>query len=287
MRAVHRQQKPKWTYGFASFFRRRAYESHSEPPADEGLPYENIWLQTADGVRLHGWLIPHIDAPATILFFHGNAGNVADRLENARLLYEAGWQVFLLDYRGFGQSEGTPNEQGTYHDARATWEWARDELGGTLVLFGRSLGGAVAIWLAAQPDVSPVALIVENTFTRGRDIARQILPIPGVVHLLPDFYPSIDRIKQIRCPKLIIHGEADDIITTPISSAVMPTSSGFRLSSTHTHRKQPVAPWHRPPTSRFGTIAPIAMGDRSPPHSASPLNRRRPYRNAHRMAVPH
>ncbi len=181
-------------------------------PADVGLPYENIWLHTADGVRLHGWLIPHIEAPATILFFHGNAGNIADRLDNARLLYEAGWQVFLLDYRGFGQSEGSPSEQGTYHDARATWEWADAELGGPLVLFGRSLGGAVAIWLAAQPDVSPAALLVENTFTRGRDLARHLLSIPWVAYLLPDFYPSLDRIKHITCPKLIIHGTEDELI---------------------------------------------------------------------------
>lgn len=181
-------------------------------PADIGLPYETIWLRTEDGVRIHGWLIPHIDAPATILFFHGNAGTIADRLDNARLLYEAGWQIFLLDYRGFGRSEGTPSEQGTYRDARAVWEWARTELRGYLVLFGRSLGGAVAIWLAAQEDVTPTALIVENTFTRGRDITQQVLPIPGLAHLLPDFYPSIDRIKRITCPKLIIHGEEDELI---------------------------------------------------------------------------
>lgn len=181
-------------------------------PRDLGLPYENIWLTTSDDVRIHGWLIPNIDSPATLLFLHGNAGNISHRLDNVKRLFDAGVQIFILDYRGYGQSDGRPSEQGTYNDASAAWQWLTDEIGGPIVVFGRSLGGAVAAWLAAQPDVAPAGLILESTFTRGRDVAAVLVPIPGLATMIPDFYPTLDHIERIEIPLLLIHGSDDELI---------------------------------------------------------------------------
>lgn len=186
-------------------------------PRDLGLPYENIWLTTSDDVRIHGWLIPNIDSPATLLFFHGNAGNISHRLDNVERLFDVGLQIFILDYRGYGRSEGVPSEQGTYLDAEAAWHWLHDEIGGALVVFGRSLGGAVAAWLATQPDVTPAGLILESTFTCGRDAGKNLIPIPGLARILPDFYPTVDRIAHLEAPLLLIHGDADELI--PVAHA--------------------------------------------------------------------
>lgn len=181
-------------------------------PRDLGLPYENFWLTTDDDVRIHGWLIPNIDSPATLLFLHGNGGNISHRLDNVKRLFDAGLQIFILDYRGYGQSDGQPTEQGTYNDAAAAWQWLTDEIGGPIVVFGRSLGGAVAAWLAAESDVTPTGLILENTFTRGRDVAETLVPIPGLARMIPDFYPTLDRIERVQTPLLLIHGSDDELI---------------------------------------------------------------------------
>jgi len=90
-------------------------------PADLGLAYEDVSIQTSDGVTLHGWMVPCDGSEVTLLFFHGNAGNIGDRVENVRLLHEIGLQVFILDYRGYGLSEGSPSEQGLYKDAQAAY----------------------------------------------------------------------------------------------------------------------------------------------------------------------
>lgn len=186
-------------------------------PRDLGLPYENIWLTTVDDVRLHGWLIPNIDSPATLLFLHGNGGNISHRLDNLKRLFDAGLQIFILDYRGYGQSDGQPSEQGTYDDAAAAWQWLTDEIGGAIVVFGRSLGGAIATWLAAQSDVAPAGLILESTFTRGRDVAETLVPLPGLARMIPDLYPTLDRIDRIQTPLLCIHGSDDELI--PVAHA--------------------------------------------------------------------
>lgn len=207
------------------FFPERTFAAE---PREFGLPYENIWLTTADEVRIHGWLIPNIDAPATLLFLHGNGGNISHRLDNLKRLFDAGLQIFILDYRGYGRSEGRPTEAGTYRDAEAAWTWLAEEIGGPIVIFGRSLGGAVATWLATQPDVTPAGLVLENTFTRGRDIAQTVLPAPGMARMLPDFYPTIDRVGDLAVPLLIVHGERDELI---------PVEHGHRLYEAATEPK--------------------------------------------------
>lgn len=181
-------------------------------PDAYGLKAEDIWLSTADDVCIHGWFFPREDARATLLFLHGNAGNISHRLDNVRLLLDLNVQVFILDYRGYGQSESNPDEAGTYADALAAWQWMLGKSIGPHLIFGRSLGGAVAIWLAVQAEVEPAAVIIENTFASGRGIAGKLLPVPAMAALLPNFYPSIDRIALIDTPLLLIHGEADELI---------------------------------------------------------------------------
>ncbi len=181
-------------------------------PAMVGLHARDIWLTTTDDVRIHGWFFPREHARATLLFLHGNAGNISHRLDNVRLLLELDVQVFIPDYRGYGQSEGSPDEAGTYVDALTAWHWMVAETNGPHIIFGRSLGGAIAIWLAAQTEVTPAAVITENTFASGRDIAGSLLPFPAMAALLPNFYPSIEHIAMIDAPLLLIHSEADEVI---------------------------------------------------------------------------
>lgn len=176
------------------------------------LDYQDIWLQTDDELVIHGWFLPCKNAVASMLFLHGNAGNISHRLDNLQVLVAAGFQVLILDYRGFGRSDGFPHEAGTYLDAAAAWRWLIRETDGPHLLFGRSLGGAVALQLASLSDVRPCAVVVENTFTSGKAIAATIMPFPGLDVVLPNFYPSQERIGQIEAPLLLIHSQDDEVI---------------------------------------------------------------------------
>jgi fermentation-respiration switch protein FrsA (DUF1100 family) len=182
-------------------------------PRHIGLAFEDVSLQTTDGIRLHGWFIPSPGARATLLFLHGNAGNISHRQDSLRLFHELGLNVFIFDYRGYGSSSGIPSEQGTYRDADAAWRYltqTRRIPAATIVVFGRSLGGAVAVWLAGH--TTPAALILESTFTSVRDMAARYYPYLPVSLLLHTCYPTLDRIAALRLPMLIVHSRDDEII---------------------------------------------------------------------------
>ena len=186
-------------------------------PADIGLGYEDAWITTADGERLHGWHIPAETARGTLLFFHGNAGNISHRLESIAIFNRLGLDVLIVDYRGYGQSSGRPTEQGTYEDARAAWEYLRGERGvppDRIVVFGRSLGGAVGAWLAAglPEDAAPAAVIVESSFTSGVDMARRLYPVYPARLLTRLRYPVVDYVARLRSPVLVVHSRGDEII---------------------------------------------------------------------------
>jgi fermentation-respiration switch protein FrsA (DUF1100 family) len=186
-------------------------------PADIGLVYEDVYVTTADGIVVHGWYLPRLNAVATLYFLHGNAGNISHRVAMLHQLHQAGFQVFILDYRGYGLSQGSPSEFGTYQDALAGWRWLqkRKETTTPLILYGRSLGGTVAAWLAVQEEVKPDGIVLESTFTRLRDMATVAFALPGLGKFMPDLYPTIDRVREISCPLLFIHGEADEVV--PVS----------------------------------------------------------------------
>lgn len=182
-------------------------------PAEAGLHWRDVTIDTEDGERLHGWWIgAQGSSRGHVLLCHGNAGNVGDRVPHARLLAAAGFDVLLFDYRGFGRSSGRPGEEGTYRDARA----ARSALLGhadvdetRLLYLGESLGGAVALQLALEAP--PRGLILQSSFLSVREVARVHYPfIPAAA--VPDVYPSGRRIGRLRAPLLVLHGDRDEII---------------------------------------------------------------------------
>ena len=178
-----------------------------------GLKYEEVNFNTSDNLRLHGWYIPADSAKYTLLFCHGNAGNISHRLESIKQFHELGFNVFIFDYRGYGKSEGSMSEQGSYLDAQAAWEFLINEKNidaNSIIVFGRSLGAAIACQLATQQKSK--ALIMESAFLSVPDLAAQIYPFLPVRWLSRFEYNNLDNIKKINCPLLIIHSRQDEII---------------------------------------------------------------------------
>jgi fermentation-respiration switch protein FrsA (DUF1100 family) len=186
-------------------------------PADIGLKYEDVRFDTADGERLHGWYVPAVNARGVLLFFHGNAGNISHRLESIMIFNRLGLDVLIVDYRGYGRSTGKPTESGTYRDAQAAWNYLlgeRQASPGQIVIFGRSLGGAVGAWLAAglPAEQTPAAVIIESTFTSGADMARRLYPVYPARLLTRLKYPVVDYAARLKCPVLVVHSRNDEII---------------------------------------------------------------------------
>jgi fermentation-respiration switch protein FrsA (DUF1100 family) len=183
-------------------------------PADFGLAFEEVFLATEDGVRIHAWRLPHPSPRFTILFAHGNAGNISHRLDRARLLASRlSAEVFLFDYRGYGRSEGRPDEQGTYRDARAAHRHLIEAQGVTpdrLVLFGESLGSAVVLDLALERAAR--ALVLESPFTSIPDMARLVLPWLPLSALLQTRYDNLAKVGGLKLPLLVAHGDRDEVV---------------------------------------------------------------------------
>jgi pimeloyl-ACP methyl ester carboxylesterase len=178
---------------------------------------EEVWLEAGDGVRIHGWWVPSASPRrrGTLLFLHGNAGNIAGRARLARDLAAAGLDVFLLDYRGYGRSEGRPSEEGLYLDAGAAYLHLREERGvtaGELVVAGHSLGGAVAAHLASSRSVG--ATVVTASFTDLADAARAVYPwLPDAwFRWSPSPFATVRRMARLDAPVLVGRGAADRLI---------------------------------------------------------------------------
>ena len=182
-------------------------------PAAIGQAYEDVSFQAADGVRLSAWYVP-ADRPGRVLLLcHGNAGNISGRLESIAVFHRLGLSVFIFDYRGYGKSEGKPTEAGTYLDAEAAWEHLVADRGvrpEDIIVFGRSLGGAVAAKLAG--DRNPGALILESSFTSAADLAGKMLWFLPVRWLIRFDYDTIASVRKVRCPTLIVHSRDDRLV---------------------------------------------------------------------------
>ena len=184
-----------------------------QTPADWGMPYGDVNLVTASSERVHGWYIPAPGARYTVLFLHGNGGNIGHRGETVEILHRLGLNVLLIDYRGYGNSEGRPGEEAMYEDARLAWDYLLDAQGQPphrIIVFGRSLGGAVAAHLAAE--VTPAALILESTFSSVRDMARELHPLLSRLVWLRYRFPVVDNVARVAAPVLVLHSPEDDVI---------------------------------------------------------------------------
>lgn len=182
-------------------------------PSDIGLEYEDVFFKAEDGTELHGWFIPKANSYATVLYCHGNAGNVSHRVEIAKMFNKRSMNFFIFDYRGFGRSKGVPSEVGTYLDAQAAYNYlvkTKVIPPGRIVLYGKSLGAAIAIDLATK--VKAGALISESAFTSTADLARDVYKILPLWLFISQKYDSLKKIDKINMPKLIIHSQNDEIV---------------------------------------------------------------------------
>lgn len=182
-------------------------------PDSIGLDFESVQFTTDDGVKLHGWYVPAEEPRGVVLFFHGNAGNISHRLETIWILNQLTLSTLIFDYRGYGQSEGTTDEEGTYRDGQAGWRYLTEERGiaaNDIVIFGRSLGAAIAAHTAKQN--APGAVILESAFTSAPDMAAYLYPWLPARQLARIRYPTDAYVQDIKSPLLVIHSPDDELI---------------------------------------------------------------------------
>lgn len=212
------------------------YPTHrlDQTPSDIGLAHEDLRLSVSPDESIHAWYFPPVETGArTVLFCHGNGGNMSHRLETAEYLQGMGCGVLMFDYRGYGQSDGVPSEENCYADVRACYDWLREQKdisSDGIVIFGRSLGGAVAVDLASR--VACGGLIVESSFTSAVDMGRLMFPMFPIELLVRYRFDSAAKIGQVRCPILITHSTQDE---------VAPFKLGQRLFELAPEPKQMVA----------------------------------------------
>lgn len=193
----------------------------SETPAEWQLSYEDVSIDTQDGEQLRGWFIPASvdrESQPVLLFFHGNAGNISHRRASLEIFHRLGLNQLIIDYRGYGQSTGRPGEDGLYLDAMAAWNYLlnnRNFTADQVIIFGRSLGGAVATQLASQ--VQPRGVILESSFSSARDMAQHTFPLLSHLLYLRYDFNSLKRMPDISAPLLVLHSPQDEII--PYASA--------------------------------------------------------------------
>lgn len=193
-------------------------------PADMNIAYDEVRLQTEDGETIAGWFVPAFGpgevvgeegeiVGTTVLMCHGNGGDIGDRIGTVMLFHNWRMNLFIFDYRGYGNSTGRPSEAGTYKDAMAAWKYLAQAKGiprDHILVYGRSLGGNVAAWLAAE--VMPPALVMESAFTSARDMAATMFPFLPVRLVCSFKYDALDALERIRCPVLIAHSRNDEVI---------------------------------------------------------------------------
>ncbi len=188
-----------------------ASESWEPPPSPD---IHDVDLTSADGTRLHGWWLPQPNAKSALLYLHGNAGNLSWRGNSMVRMREAlGVSVLIIDYPGYGKSEGRPSEAGCYQAADAAYAWLTDTQKiepRNILIYGGSLGGGIAVDLASRHDHR--ALILVKTFTCMPDVASRHFPWIPVRWLMRNRYQSCDKIRACRRPVFIAHGDADEVI---------------------------------------------------------------------------
>ena len=216
---------PKFIENKLVFYPNKSNDSTT--PDAYGLEYNDVTFRTEDGLNLNGWFVPGEksspdDNLHTLLWFHGNAGNINRRLDNIKMLHDrVPANVFIIDYRQFGKSEGKISEQGTYLDAKAALSYLhsrKDINNEKIIFFGRSLGSAVAVDLAVKEKCC--ALILETPFTSIKEMGKKLYPFLFIsLHFLRTKYDSLSKIGKIKVPTLIMHGDKDELV--PIEQGKM------------------------------------------------------------------
>jgi len=184
-----------------------------EPPEKYGLHLEEVWIRAVDGVRLNAFYFSNPSSRKALLWFHGNAENIGYGLEQMKAFTELGVNILEVDYRGYGKSEGRPDEAGLYRDAEAAYRYlleARRFQPEDVICFGQSLGGAVAVDLASRHPCG--GLILQSTFTSARDMARRMFAIPLFAYVIQSRFDSLGKMARVRAPVLIVHGTNDEIV---------------------------------------------------------------------------
>ncbi|MFC1738500.1 alpha/beta hydrolase [Planctomycetota bacterium] len=182
-------------------------------PGDLGLDFEDVNFEAEDGMKLNGWYIPSAGSKFTVLFCHGNGGNIMHRLDSINIFYELGLSCFIFDYRGYGRSEGRASETGTYLDAMAAYKWLRELKKvppSDIIILGKSLGGSIAAELAGKVDAA--GLVLESVFTSYVDIGRKFYPYMPVRWFAKYSYRTIDYVKKVEFPVMIIHSRNDELV---------------------------------------------------------------------------
>ncbi len=182
-------------------------------PNELGIDYEDVTMQTTDGLLLNGWYIPAPDSQFTILFCHGNGGNIMHRLDSINIFYKLGISCFIFDYRGYGKSQGKPTENGTYIDAMTAYQWLTEEKKidpNNIIVLGKSLGGSIAAELASK--VPAASIVLESAFTSYVDMGRKFYWYLPVKYFAKYRYATIDYLKNIKCPVMIIHSPEDNVV---------------------------------------------------------------------------
>jgi len=195
-------------------------------PKGSGMDFEDVFFKTPDNLELNGWFVPAKDAACTVLFCHGNAGNISHRLAKLSFFQALGCNIFIFDYRGYGKSKGAPSEKGLYNDVQGAYNYllsrkdrpsptfegkalSRKIAPGQIIGYGESIGGAVIIDLASKDRLA--ALIIDSSISNAKDMVKIIYPfLPYWV--LSSRWDSVNKIKSITIPKLIIHSINDEIV---------------------------------------------------------------------------
>ena len=188
-------------------------------PSQHGLPLQDVYLETDDEVRIHGWFLEKPESSSVLLFFHGNAGNLTDRLGHLQILSLLGINILAIDYRGYGRSEGSPDEAGLYRDADAAYRFLTEEKKfepSGIVLYGNSLGGAVALDLGVRNPSG--GLILAGTFTSGLEMGRRMLLIPYLEYFAKTRFNNLAKIARLTAPVLIMHGTEDAVVPYVMAS---------------------------------------------------------------------
>jgi fermentation-respiration switch protein FrsA (DUF1100 family) len=188
------------------------YRAINATPEDIGLEYEDINIRTRDGIRLSTWFIPSEDSRAVLLFCHGNGGNISHRLAKLQILNKLNLSVLIYDYRGYGRSKGSPDEEGIYLDAETVYDYLVNKKGvspESIIAFGESLGAAVSADLALKHDIKGV--IIEEGFPSVKAVGMHYFPfIPNFIY--KSKYDTKEKLKSLKAPKLIFHSIDDEII---------------------------------------------------------------------------